>query len=50
MATASITNFELTILNDSVFAIINNLKKQQQRANLHKFYNELMRAIDFANT
>ena len=49
MATASITNFELTILNDSVFAIINNLKKQQ-RANLHKFYNELMRAIDFANT
>ena len=48
MATASITNFELAILVNSVFAII-NLRKQHKHANLDTIYNELIKAADSKN-
>ena len=41
MPTAFVTNFELSILDKSFFAIINNLRKQHKHANLDKIYNEL---------
>ena len=49
MATASIANFDITILDNSVFAIINNLRKQHKRANPDKIYNELIKTIDSEN-
>ena len=50
MATASIANIDLTILDNNVFAIINHLRKQHKRANLEKIYNELIKTINFENT
>ena len=50
MATVSITNFEVTSLDNSVFTIINNLRKQYKRANLDKIYNELIKTVDSENT
>ena len=50
MATISITNSELFILVDSVFAIINNLRKQHKRANLDKVYSKLIKTVDSENT
>ena len=50
MATISITNSELFILVDSVFAIINNLRKQHKRANLDKVYSKLIKTVDPENT
>ena len=49
MATASITNFELTIFENSVSAIIKNLRKHK-RTNLNNIYNELIKAVDSENT
>ena len=49
MATVSIANFDLTIIDNSVFAT-NNLRKQHKRANLDKIYNKLIKAIDSENT
>ena len=49
MATASIANINLTILDNNVFAIINHLRKQHRRANLGKIYNELIKTINFEN-
>ena len=49
MATVSITNFEVTSLDNSVFTIINNLRKQHKRANLDKVYNELIKTVDSEN-
>ena len=43
-------NFDLTILNNNVFAIINCLRKQNKCANLGKIYNEPIKAMDFENT
>ena len=43
-------NFDLTILNNNVFAIINCLRKQNKCVNLDKIYNEPIKAIDFENT
>ena len=43
MATASIANIDLTILDNNVIAIINPLRKQHKRANLGKIYNELIK-------
>ena len=40
MATASIANFGLISLGNSVFATINKLRKQHKRADLDKIYNE----------
>ena len=39
----------LTILENSVFAIINNLRKHK-RTNLNKIYNELIKVVDSENT
>ena len=63
MATATIINFELTNLENNVFAIIIiiiifiiiiiiyiNLKKQQKRANLVKIYNKLIKKVDSEKT
>ena len=50
MATISITNSELFILVHSVFAIINNLRKQHKRANLDKVYSKLIKTVDSENT
>ena len=50
MATASIANIDLTIIDNNVFVIINHLKKQHKRANLDKIYNELIKTINFENT
>ena len=50
MTTASIENFDLTILDNSVFAIINNLWKQHKCSNLDKIYNELIKTMDYKNT
>ena len=50
MATTSITNSELFILVDSVFAISNNLRKQHKRANLDKVYSKLIKTVDSENT
>ena len=44
------TNSELFILVDSVFAIINNLRKQHKRANLDKVYSKLIKTVDSENT
>ena len=49
MATVSIANIDLTILDNNVFAIINHLRKQHKRANLDKIYNELIKTINFEN-
>ena len=49
MATASIANIDLTILDNNVFAIINHLRKQHKRANLDKISNELIKTINFEN-
>ena len=49
MATASIANIDLTILDNNVLAIINHLRKQHKRANLDKIYNELIKTINFEN-
>ena len=49
MATASIANIDLTILDNNVFAIINHLRKQHKRANLDKISNELIKTINFQN-
>ena len=48
--TFSIVNIDLTIFDNSVFAIINHLRKQHKRTNLDKIYNELIKKIDFENT
>ena len=50
MTTASIENFDLTILDNSVFAIINNLWKRHKCSNLDKIYNELIKTMDYKNT
>ena len=50
MATASIANFDLTILDNNVFAIINYLRKQHKRANLDKICNKLIKTKNFENT
>ena len=50
MATASIANFDLTILDNNVFAIINHLRKQHKRANLDKICNKLIKTKNFENT
>ena len=50
MATFSITNFELTLLDDSVFTLINNLAKQHKRTNLDKIYNEFIKMVVSENT
>ena len=50
MATVSSTNSGPTCFVNSVFAIINNLRKQQKRANLDKIYNELIKTVDSENT
>ena len=49
MATASIANVDLTILDNNVLVIINHLRKQNKRANLHKIYNEVIKTIHFEN-
>ena len=49
MATVSIANIDLTILDNNDCAIINHLKKQHKRANLDKIYNELIKIINFEN-
>ena len=49
MATASIANIKLSILDKDVFAIINHLRKQHKRANLDKIYNELIKTINSEN-
>ena len=49
MATASIANVDLTILDNNVLVIINHLRKQNKRANLHKIYNEVIKTINFEN-
>ena len=49
MATASIANIDLTILDNNVLAIINHLRKQHKRANVGKIYNELIKTINFEN-
>ena len=46
MATASITNFDPTFLDNSVFAFVNHFSKQHKRTNLGKIYNELIKTID----
>ena len=46
MATASIANIDLTVLDNNVFAIITHLRKQHKRANLDKIYNELIKTIN----
>ena len=50
MATASIANIDLTILDNNVFVIINHLRKQHKLANQDKIYNELIKIINFENT
>ena len=50
MATASTANFDLTILDNNAFVIINHSRKQHKYDNLHKIYNELIKTIDFQNT
>ena len=50
MATTSVTNFEVTILDNSVFVIIDNFRKQHKLANLDKICNELIKMVDFENT
>ena len=50
MATTSVTNFEVTMLDNSVFAIIDNFRKQHKLANLDKICNELIKMVDFENT
>ena len=50
MATASITNFDPTFLDNSVFVFVNHLSKQHKRTNLGKIYNELIKTIDSENT
>ena len=49
MATVSIANIDLSILDNNVFAIINHLRKQHKRANLDKIYNELIKTITSEN-
>ena len=49
MATASIANIDRTILDNSVFDIINHLRKQHKHANLDKIYNELIKTLNFEN-
>ena len=50
MQTASIANLDPTILDNSIFAIINNLMKQDKHINLDNIYNELTKTIDYENT
>ena len=50
MATVSIANFDLNILDKSVFAITNNLRKEHKRENLDKIYNELIKTTYYKNT
>ena len=50
MATGSIANIDLTILDNSAFAIINHLREQNKRINLDKIYDELIKTINFQNT
>ena len=50
MATTSIANINLTILDNKVFAIINHLMKQHNHANVDKIYNKLKKTINFENT
>ena len=50
METASIANFDLTILDNNVFAIVNHLRKQHKRTNLDKIHNKLIKKIHFENT
>ena len=49
MATASIANIDLSILDNNVLAIINHLRKQHKQANVGKIYNELIKTINFEN-
>ena len=49
MATVSIANIDLTILDNNAFAIINYLRKQHKCASLDKIYNELIKTINFEN-
>ena len=49
MATVSIANIDLAILDNNVFAIIHHLRKQHKRANQDKIYNELIKTINFEN-
>ena len=50
MATVSITNFKLTLLDNSVFTLINNLAKQHKFINLDKIYNEFIKTVVPENT
>ena len=50
MAKASITNFELTLLDNNVFTLTNNLSKQHKHTNLDKIHNELIKTVVSENT
>ena len=50
MATASITSFELTLLDNSVFIFIDNLTKRHKHTNLDKIYYELLKTVVSENT
>ena len=50
MATASIANFDFTILDNNVFAVINCFREQRKCSNLDKIHNKLIKTIDLENT
>lgn len=47
MAAASIANFDISVINNSVFVIINNLMKQHKPENLDNIYKKLMKTIEY---